>query len=123
MGRRYRTAARAVRSWLARRLEDLAVTLVRLAQGGHFRRSPRRGPPAHADERTARRVAEAQRGGLSSGESLRRWVQGENPGGLHHRAVHHEGPEHARPEQLEPQERKERLPRGDNHMAVNRRGS
>ncbi len=41
-------------------------------------------PPAHADERTIRRVGEAQLGGMSSAESREAYERGENPGGLHH---------------------------------------
>lgn len=79
--------------------------------------------PAHADERTIRRIAEAERGGLSSKESAARYMRGENPGGLHHKAVHHEGPEHQRPAFYEPQERKETVPGGERHIAVMRRGA
>jgi hypothetical protein len=42
--------------------------------------------PETADERTIRRVAEAQAGGISSQESDARYERGENPGGLHHKA-------------------------------------
>src|SRR5689334_10035332 len=50
-------------------------------------------PRPHADERTIRRIAEAQRGGMSSDESARRYAQGDNPGGTHgFRAVRHDGP-------------------------------
>jgi hypothetical protein len=79
--------------------------------------------PVHADERTLRRIAEAERGGLSSKESAARYARGENPGGLHHKAVRHEGPEHQRPELYEPQERKETVPGGERHIAVMRRGA
>ena len=41
-------------------------------------------PPEHADERTIRRVGEAQLGGMSSEESREAYLRGENPGGLHH---------------------------------------
>jgi hypothetical protein len=46
----------------------------------------RKGPdqPAHADERTIRRVGEAQLGGMSSEASRQAYERGENPGGLHH---------------------------------------
>lgn len=81
-----------------------------------------RSAPGHADERTFRRIAEAERGGLSSKESAARYMRGENPGGLHHKAVHHEGPEHQRPAFYEPQERKETVPGGERHIAVMRRG-
>jgi hypothetical protein len=39
-----------------------------------------------ADERTIRRLAEEQAGGISSQESDARYVSGENPGGLHQKA-------------------------------------
>jgi hypothetical protein len=38
----------------------------------------------HADERTIRRTAEAELGGVSSEESREAYLKGENPGGLHH---------------------------------------
>ena len=59
------------------------------------RRTPAASPPAkaerrpevvHADERTIRRIAEAQAGGISSQESDARYERGENPGGIHHKA-------------------------------------
>jgi hypothetical protein len=37
----------------------------------------------HADERTQRRTAEEQSGGMSSQESAERYASGENPGGTH----------------------------------------
>ena len=37
--------------------------------------------PEPADEKTPRRIDEAQRGGISSEESARRYETGENPGG------------------------------------------
>ena len=43
-------------------------------------------PVPHADERTIRRIAEAQLGGLSSQESTARYDRGENPGGTHQKA-------------------------------------
>ncbi|MDI1451348.1 hypothetical protein [Polyangium sp. 6x1] len=39
--------------------------------------------PEHADEKTQRRTAESQHGGISSEESSRRYETGENPGGTH----------------------------------------
>jgi hypothetical protein len=78
---------------------------------------------AHADERTIRRMAEAERGGLSSQESAARYARGENPGGMHHKSVRREVPEHQRPELYEPQERKETVPGKEKHIAVMRRGS
>jgi hypothetical protein len=79
--------------------------------------------PEHADERTLRRTAEAQRGGLSSEESAARYARGDNPGGTHRKAVRHEGAEHQRPGLYEPQERKETVPGGERHIAVMRRGA
>lgn len=85
---------------------------------------PRWRPPIErADEKTMRHVAEAQRGGLSSRESAARYERGENPGGLHHRAVRREGPEHERPSLEEPQERKEKVLGGPRRIPVMRRGS
>jgi hypothetical protein len=37
----------------------------------------------NADERTQRRLAEEQQGGISSQESAERYASGENPGGTH----------------------------------------
>jgi hypothetical protein len=79
--------------------------------------------PAHADERTMRRIAEAQHGGESSQQSAARYARGENPGGTHHKAVRHDGPAHQRPALYEPQERKETVPGGEKHIAVMRRGA
>ncbi len=42
--------------------------------------------PVTADERTIRRIAEQQAGGISSQEGSARYERGENPGGLHHKA-------------------------------------
>lgn len=42
-------------------------------------------PPAHADEKTIRHLAEVQLGGSSTEESLAAFQEGRNPGGLHHR--------------------------------------
>lgn len=43
--------------------------------------------PQKADERTIRRIAEAQSGGISSQESDARYESGEHAGGLHGKAV------------------------------------
>ena len=40
-------------------------------------------PPVHADERTIRRVMEAELGGTSSSASRAAYLRGDNPGGLH----------------------------------------
>lgn len=87
------------------------------------RRVVSRPAPEHGDERTVRRMAEAERGGLSSQESAARYARGENAGGTHRKAVRHEGPAHLRPSLYEPQERKETVPRGERHIAVTRRGA
>jgi hypothetical protein len=42
--------------------------------------------PKTADERTMRRIAEAQAGGMSSEEGRARWERGDHPGGLHGKA-------------------------------------
>ena len=68
-------------------------------------------------------MAEAERGGLSSRESTARYERGENPGGLHHKAVRREGPEHQRPAMEEPQERREKVLGGPRRIPVTRRGS
>ena len=39
---------------------------------------------AHADERTIRKIAEAQVGGVSSEENRLAYERGDDPGGLHH---------------------------------------
>jgi hypothetical protein len=105
------------------RLEDVALALVRLMTRKRRRALPAEpGPPPAGDERTARRIGEAEHGGLSSAESAARFERGENPGGTHRKAVHREGPEHPRPAQEEPQGRKERVPGGERHLAATRRG-
>ena len=124
-GKGVRGFARTALGWMVHRLEDLAVAIVRLTGRRRRRAGPPLAPgetPAHADERTARRLAEAERGGLGSAESAARWASGDNPGGLHHKAVRRETPEHPRPADDEPQDRKERVPRGEKHMPTNRRG-
>jgi hypothetical protein len=67
-------------------------------------------------------MAEAEGGGSSSADSAARFALGLNPGGTHHAAIRHEQPERLRPERDEPPERKERVPRGERHMAASRRG-
>lgn len=42
--------------------------------------------PKTSDERTMRRIAEAQAGGMSSQEGRARYEHGEHPGGLHGKA-------------------------------------
>ena len=58
----------------------------RRSAGSRPARSEWHPPVVHADERTIRRIAEAQAGGISSQESAARYERGENPGGLHHKA-------------------------------------
>jgi len=41
-------------------------------------------PKNHVDERTIRKIAEEQDGGISSASSRSAYERGENPGGLHH---------------------------------------
>jgi len=48
--------------------------------------------PAVADERTIRRTAEAQDGGISSRASAERYQRGENPGGTHGGLGHQRAP-------------------------------
>jgi hypothetical protein len=131
-------------TWFVLKLEDLGLALARFAAESRRRAAtfppgmppdtPRRerppeqeqkaDAPAYADERTIRRIAEAQHGGVSTAESAARFARGENPGGTHHKAVRREeGPEHPRPSLEEPQERKERVPGGERHIPVTRRGS
>ena len=81
-----------------------------------------RGSAWHADERTLRRVAEAERGGISSEESAARFARQENPGGTHHKAPRREERAHPRPAQEEPQARVERVPGGEKRMHAVRRG-
>ena len=126
--RRLRSIASAAMTWVVFRLEDLGLGLLRLTERLRRRRARERpAPPTpleHADERVARRLAEAERGGLSSGESDARYASGENPGGTHHKAVRREeGPERPRPGRDEPRERKQRVPGGEHYMAAMRRGS
>ncbi len=123
---RARAAAHAVVTWIVRRLEDVAVGLARLGAANRRRRRDREPAappiPQHADERTARRLAEAQNGGSSSAESAARLACGDNPGGLHHKRVPRASPERLRPDQEEPPERKERAHGRQNHLPAMRRG-
>jgi hypothetical protein len=112
-----------LRRWL-RHLIDLFALRVKAML--HARRAPLpwwRPFTDHADERTIRRLAELQRGGLSSREGVARYERGENPGGLHHKAVRREGPEHPRHHLEEPKERKEKIPGRVRCIPVMRRGS
>jgi hypothetical protein len=123
--KKLRKATRKLTKKLVRRVEEFMLAC--LHAGEHLVRTLRptvpTGPPAiGSDERTSRRIAEAEHGGISSAESAARWERGENRGGTHHRSVRHEGPSHPRPEQEEPQGRKERELLGVKRMAVSRRG-
>jgi hypothetical protein len=122
----WRATARSSLRWIARRLEDFVILLVRFGAAYRRRRASREPapPPAppHADERTARRLAEARSGGVSSAESAARLARGENPGGLHHKGVRHECQERLRPDRDEPPERKVRLHGGEKHLSAMRRG-
>ncbi len=110
--------------WLGQVIDLLAGRLKGLLRARRTALVWRRRPPSeHADERALRRVAEAQRGGLSSRESDARYQRGENPGGLHHKAVRREGPERPEHHPDEPKERKEKVPGGERHIPVMRRGS
>ncbi len=109
--------------WIARTIAALAARVKRIVLARRDRRAWWRPPSEPADERTIRRVAEAQSGGLSSRESDARYERGENPGGLHHKAVRREGPEHPRHHLEEPRERKETVPGGTRRIPVMRRGS
>ena len=124
--RRRQQAGRA-RRWIGRMIARVVAEVQAILRARRAdRRLPARttrAPIEHADERTIRRMAEAERGGTSSRESWARYLRGENPGGLHHKAVRREGPEHPRPRLEEPQERKEKVPGGARRIPVMRRGS
>ncbi|MDI1450885.1 hypothetical protein [Polyangium sp. 6x1] len=86
--RRVRGAWRGIQR--AAGLLSAVVAAVWLVQKGRLGRSGRRvvrTRPKQADERTMRRIAEAQSGGISSQESDARYESGEHPGGLHGKAV------------------------------------
>src|SRR5262245_35638662 len=99
MRARYRRAVQAAASaaltYLVLKLEDIGLALLRFAGKRRQRRyevrlAPSARSPASvpetADERTIRRMAEAERGGMSSAEGIDRWLRGDNPGGLHQKA-------------------------------------
>ncbi len=109
--------------WFERLFDTFTARLKATLRARRVARAWRRRKTEHADEGTIRRVAEAQRGGLSSRESWARYLRGENPGGLHHRAVRREGPEHPRHHLEEPKERKEKVPGGPRRIPIMRRGS
>jgi hypothetical protein len=81
----------------------------------------------NADERTMRRVAEVQRGGLSSEQSDARYASGQHPGGIHQRSTapppaDADSSQHQRPEHEEPQDRVERVRGRERRMPSTRRG-
>jgi hypothetical protein len=115
-----RSAATAALAWINRGLDRIVGWALREDEARPAPAAPP--PPRHADERTVHRMAEAERGGMSTEASAVLYESGENPGGLHHKAVRREGPEHPRPQQEEPQERKERVPGGARRIPVIRRG-
>jgi hypothetical protein len=137
--RALRTAASAALTLVFLKLEDIGLALLRYAGLRRRRRyevrlAPSERPrpqvfPPVADERTQRRMAEAERGGLSSAEGIDRWMRGENPGGLHHKASRNPEeepdrvPERERPAQEEPQGRHERMPGRQRALPATRRGS
>jgi hypothetical protein len=124
--KKLRKGARKLLGSIVREIEDLALACLqageRSMRGARARATKQPAPPAPADERTQRRMAEAEHGGVSSAESAARWARGENPGGTHGKAVRREGPERARPGQEEPPDRKERMPLGHKYMPASRRG-
>lgn len=112
-----------LRRWITRLIGSFAGRLQAILRARRARRPRWKPTIERADEKTIRHIAEAQGGGVSSRESAARYERGENPGGLHHKAVRREGPEHPRPSLEEPQERKEKVPGGARHIPVMRRGS
>jgi hypothetical protein len=109
--------------WLGQAIDRLVIRLKTIVRARRSARAWWRPPSERADERTLRRQAEREGGGLSSRESVARYERGENPGGLHHKAIRREGPEHPRHHPEEPRERKEKVPGGVRHIPVMRRGS
>lgn len=78
----------------------------------------------HADERTIRRMAEHQGGGISTDEMLARYEAGLNPGGLHGRAMRERlASDEIRHGSDEPDDPKARRPGHERHMPAHRRGS
>lgn len=127
-----RAARRALAStvtYLTAVMEAFGRLLQRLGGGRRAALGPRRPSerraPVVADERTMRRIAEAQAGGISSAEAAGRWRRGENPGGIHHKAVRRVEDEAdlARSDLDEPKARKERVPGGGRHLPTGRRGA
>jgi hypothetical protein len=71
--------------------------------------------PKTSDERTMRRIAEAQAGGMSSEEGRARYERGEHPGGLHGKAER--DPDAESVEAEEPHDRLE-IHRGSRRVAM-----
>jgi hypothetical protein len=137
-----RSRATAAADWLVGKLVDVGISISRFTSERRERRAQQRrepteapaapaegAPPRTSDERTQRRMAEAQHGGISSAEGSARWERGENPGGLHHKAQRNPEaeadrmPERERPDDEEPQARVDRVPGGERHLPATRRGS
>lgn len=94
--------------------------------------SPHNDQPEHADERTIRRIAEEQVGGMSTDEMLERYESGEHPGGMQGGAfIPPEDMEegkvreslHAEPYDDEPADPKMRRPGHRRGMSTQRAGS
>lgn len=78
----------------------------------------------HADERTIRRMAERQRGGISTEEMRERYDSGRHLGGLHGGAMPERlGGDEPRHVLDEPGDPKSRRPGHPRHMPAHRRGS
>jgi hypothetical protein len=85
---------------------------------------PQRTPPKHDDERSMRRAAERDAGGMSSARSVGRYAGRPDLAGTHRgKRVLREGPEHQRPELDEPQAREERTLSGEDHIPEKRSGA
>lgn len=114
------------RLWKPRRARDVArsagyvlsfvATALLLSWLELRRRRMRPRVPKVADERTMRRIAEAQAGGMSSDEGRARYERGEHPGGLHGKAER-PPPDAESFEDEEPQDRLE-IHRGSRRIAM-----
>jgi hypothetical protein len=118
------THALSANGLMLRALRRMAQALDRHVRRAAEARIEIRRTGQRSDERTLRRVAEAQQGGLSSQESAARYARGDNPGGIHHRAAPHlrEGQLYEGPDGEEPPARAERAPGRPKRMASTRRG-
>jgi hypothetical protein len=98
------------------------VLTVWLRRRGRLEGKADRRDQRRADERTIRRIAERQAGGVSSAEGAARYATGQNPGGLHHKAQR--PPPDAEVFEIdEPRERTEPRSGARRSMAATRRGS